>query len=117
MVDFRETPPRGEALMVQEAPYQFLTFYEKNGYDAMAFNMELNSKQVISYLKAYSGGKYYILSKDGVLNLVDNDKIKYSYRCVAQLKKQYEYIPGDLILTGYTKKGKSVLYKLYRRWY
>ena len=118
MVIFHETPGRSETLWVREFPYHYMAFYDHNGYSTIAFNRDIKTPKTLEkYLKALKNKRYYMLGKDGVLDLVYNDKLKNVYRCVAVLKPQNEYVPGDLILTGYTKKGKSKVFKLYRRWY
>lgn len=119
MLDFKETPPRAEALWVSEFPYHYLAFGPNKSYAAMAFNTEFKDpKRIVKFLNGtFNRNNFYALDKNGTLTIVQNEKIKYVYRCVAVLKKYDVYLPGDLILTGYTKRRKSELYKFYRRWY
>jgi len=119
MVDFRETPERAEALWVEQVPYHYLGFYPNNLYAMIATNREIikTPRQAEEFFRSYRHILKYSLASDGILNLYDNEKIRYSYRCIVQLKSKKLLVKGDLILTVYTKKKKSELYKLYRLWY
>jgi hypothetical protein len=118
MVDFKETPPRGEARWTKMFPNQYLGFLPGNNYSFLAINRDIKTpQQAEKYMKALQNGRQYTLSADGVLNLLVYDKIKFSYRCVTILKPVGQFAKGDFIVTGYTRKRKSELYRLYRRWY
>jgi hypothetical protein len=119
LVLFRETPPARESKAMAHFRYNYLAFL-KNGH----FNMHASNKamKTAAMLELYfrqdpTAFQFYTLSPTGVLNLAVNDKIIYSYRCVAIIQNKDEFVKGDLVLTGYTRKKKTVLYKLYRRWY
>jgi hypothetical protein len=117
MVDFKETPPRREASWIRAIPFHYLKFMENNKYSSVGTNRKIDSVQKAEgYLKSANiQNNTYRRTDDGILDLILNDHILYHYRCIAILKPKDEHFQkGDLILRGYTKKGKSELYKQYR---
>jgi hypothetical protein len=118
-MEFVQTPPRGESNLAIMFPHDYIAFQQGYTYTARASNIEIPTKAKAEEIlrPPPNNPKRFTLSQDGVLNLIVHDKIKSSFRCVAVLKSAGKYIPGDIILNGYTRKGKSQIYKFYRRWY
>ena len=58
----------------------------------------------------------YTLDQEGLLNFYVDDRLEYSYRCMATVKPVgTKEQAGDIGLTGYTKK-RSEISKLFRHW-
>lgn len=119
MVDFVETPPRRETNWVRVIKYHYLKFLPNYYYGSIASNYEFKSPKFLNQMIAPKPEEpaRYRLNAEGSLQLIFMGRIRYDYRCIAILKAHDEYLPGDLVLTGYTRKMKSKLYKLYRLWY
>lgn len=119
MVEFKETPPRSETVWLQHFSYSYLAFGQNSSFFSISTNREIKDLKKLEQAIAPRPGsnKMYTLDKSGVLNLLINGKPHYSYRCIEILKPTGAYVKDDLVLTGYTRKAKSELFKLYRRWY
>ena len=121
MVLFRETPPVLENSFVNSVPYHYLAFYQDNYYSYLAASQEImlpqNLNQDLLWARKKNHILRYTLDNKGELILYDGKKINYRYRCFAVLSNYEQYIKGDVILSGYAKKSKSQLLKIYRRWY
>lgn len=121
MMKMTETPPRKEAEAYQHVPYHYLSFYPNSMYSFVAINLEIMQaiklQQAMLWPEKQKRVLRYTLDDKGVLNLYIDNKVTYSYRCLAIASAYGGYIKGDLVLTGYTEKGKTVLYKWYRRWF
>jgi hypothetical protein len=119
MVDFKETPPRGETQWIKSFPYNYLAFYPNNRYVSIALGSQVEDSKKLQSLMGMNFGNTmtYSINQSGILTLLYGSDISFTYRCVEVLKPLDDYRPGDLILKGYTRKRRSEIYKLYRRWY
>ncbi len=120
-VQFIETPPHREAAWVHDFPYQYLSFYQDHYYSFVATNREYKTpKELAKAMQLTLQQKHafkYTLDNQGVLNLYVDQKVIYSYRCLVIKKTQSGFKKDDLVLTAYTKRSMTLLYKLYRRWF
>jgi hypothetical protein len=116
-----ETPPRKEAAWYRDIPFHYLAFHLDHSYAYIASTQEFKKPiDVQNALLWTEKGKHdlqFTLDDQGVLNLFVDKTPKYSYRCLTIKATQAGYVKGDLILTGYTRKARSQMYKLYRRWF
>ncbi len=129
LVLFRETPPHREATYYRSIPYHYIAFFPQRVYAFIATNKEIMSAASLQKTMQASLmlsqeaslrqrlGKYYSLSNGGVLGLYRGKKGLYSFRCIAVSNTQGDFVKGDLVLVGYTKKKRTQIYELYRRWY
>ena len=123
MIQFQETPPRKEASLVAAIPHHYLAFYPDHYYGFVAIDREMKTPTEVQKALSWSQKTNpprvlkYALDKTGVLDLYIDKRVNYSYRCVAVQASVGGYMKNDLILTGYTRGGKTQLYKLYRRWF
>ena len=118
MVDFSETPPREEAYAVEHFPNRYMYFSDKNSYQVISSREEFTDPaKLTKMLRALPQARRYTLDNTGALNLYLDDKILFSFRCTYVLEDVNKYLKGDIVFTGYTRRGRSLLSELYRRWY
>lgn len=119
LVDFSERPPSRESQSNRMFPYKYLTFRPPTSYASIRVRKALHSAAEADAALSHLSQSYYTysLKEGGALYLYTGKKISYSYRCIASLVSADSYQKGDLILTAYMQKGKTVLRELYRRWY
>lgn len=63
--------------------------------------------------------KFLLNSKaeESELVLLQGKTALYRYSCSIVIKPASVYKPGDMVLTGYTLGGETLLFELYRRWF
>lgn len=119
MVAFKELPPRRESSWMKVVRYHYLRFLDDENYAAIGTNRNIESIGKLNPLlkPRKDSPETYSLSGDGILDLMIKDKVIYHFSCVVITKsKNQEFRVGDLVFRGYTRKAKSELYNLYRRW-
>jgi hypothetical protein len=121
LVYLDESPRRGEAAFYLEFPFHYITFYPNYSYSFVATNKELTNplaldKKLLWPLKYKRVLRFYLSPKGDLTMYFDKDIWK-QFNCITVTQTVGAFQKGDIILTGYTKKAKSKVYKLYRIWY
>ena len=125
MIYYREDPPRRADRFNKKMKYQYLTYGERHFYGHIK-----TAKLIDDQKKAENIMKNAIVTRPGAEQkfLLQGDETKseiisligktaYNRQsCSIVVKPSEPFVPGDLILIGYTPR-KSTLYELYRRWF
>jgi hypothetical protein len=124
MVYFRETPPKLNDRMNRRIRHQYLSFTTSHYYSKLKSSRSIDDPQkAIAMMKPNMDEKFaekYIFSeKDGKAEIVmlSGKKAVARQSCSVVVKPLNVFVPGDIILTGYTRGGKTLLYQLFRRWF
>jgi hypothetical protein len=124
MVYFRETPPKRDDKFNRKLKHQYITFDTARYYARIRSAKSIdNATKAIRSMKPDTSDEFaqkYIVNQANdrteIIFMVGKTPV-YRHSCSIVLKPVSAFKPGDMILTGYTQGGATLLYELYRRWF
>lgn len=126
MVYYRETPPRKNDRYNRKYKHQYMSlsggehFFYKLRSSKSFDDMEKVKKLIKPETRPGYEQKYILkqlADEKSEIVFLSGKKALFRHSCTIVKKPVGVFKEGDMILTGYTQGGKTLLYELYRRWF